>query len=242
MIQMSKRSTSWGGLELFILGGIVLCAVTLAYRMGSSPTEITILDRPRNESNSPDFLVRYLEATSTDYHVENGFLVLPVHGATREKLRGLLSGLGTYIDLLHDDRHNLVAKQANTPTGEPTAPVMIDRRTAEPTPDGRLSIVTHSVSWSSDTWQEFDQLLASLESQYCEVAEALEKIDPGVIVPRRFTPAEPAFAGRPLERAITSKKPLQTESDGDEVIELIEVAAPKKTDPIAPSGTRTLGN
>lgn len=238
----SKRSSTWGWVELSILGGIVLCVITLAYRMGSSPAEITILDRPRNEATSPDFLVRYLEATHTDYHVENGFLVLPVRGATREKLRGLLSGLGTYIDLLHDDRHNLVAKQSTSSTGEPTAPVMVERRTAEPTPDGRLSIVTHSISWSTDTWQEFDQLLASLESQYCEVAEALEKIDHGVIVPRRFTPAEPAFSGRPLERAITSKKTQQTESDGDDVIELIEVAAPKKTEPIAPSGTRTLGN
>ena len=229
-------------MEWTMVAGIMLCMVTLGYRMTSSPEKITILDRPRNEATSPDFLVRYLEATSTDYHVENGFIVLPVTNMTRDRLRGLLSGLGTYIDLLHDDRHSLVAKQSSTPSGEPTAPAMVDRRTAEPTPDGRLSVVTHSVTWSSDTWQEFDQLLSSLESQYCEVAEALEKIDPGMIVPRRFTPAEPTFTGRPLERAISAKKPAAPTNESDDVIELIEVAAPA-TPALPPANQgRTLGN
>jgi hypothetical protein len=235
-----KRGIGFGWLELAIVGGIVLCVATLGYRISSPPPEITILDRPRNEATSPDFLIRYLDATNTEYHVENGFLVLPVTNVTRERLRGLLSGLGTYIDLLQDDRHALVAKQTDSATEVPTAPAMIDRRTAEPTPDGRLNVVTHSVSWSADTWQEFDQLLSSLESQYCEVAEALEKIDRGIIVPRRFTPAEPVFAGRPLERAITAKK--HSEKDSDDVIELIEVAAPTGSSLPSANQNRSLGN
>jgi hypothetical protein len=149
--------------------------------------ELTFVDRPRDEAMNPDFVVRYLDATKTPYRLDQGFIRLKIHEKTDVQLRGLLSSLGTYIDLLQEDRQAIVARR-DSGDGDLDE---VQRRSAEPTEDGRLAIISHQVIWSDQAWQELDQLIQSLESQYREVAEALRHIDPHVVVPVRYTPVEP---------------------------------------------------
>jgi hypothetical protein len=164
--------------------------------------ELTFVDRPRDEASTPDFVVRYLDATKTPYRLDQGFIRLKIHGKTDVQLRGLLSSLGTYIDLLQEDRQMIVARRAVSESG-----AEIERRTAQPTEDGRLAITSHAIEWSDDAWQELDQLIQSLESQYREVAEALKRVDPNVVVPTRYTPVEPELNWR---SSLNSSRPRET--------------------------------
>jgi hypothetical protein len=187
-LERSRRgSVGTYGLEL--LAGVVACVCLAGFVwMQFRPMEeLTFVDRPRDEAMTPDFVVRYFDATKTPYRLDQGFIRLKIHDKTDVQLRGLLSSLGTYIDLLQEDRQAIVARRdsGDGNLGE------VQRRSAEPTEDGRLAITSHQIPWNDQAWQELDQLIQSLESQYREVAEALRRVDPNVVAPVRYTPVEP---------------------------------------------------
>ncbi|MBY0589546.1 hypothetical protein K2X85_20410 [bacterium] len=175
------------GLELLVGLMACLCLGAFAWLQWKPAEELTFVDRPRDEAATPDFVVRYLDATKTPYRLDQGFIRLKIHRKTDVQLRGLLSSLGTYIDLLQEDRQMIVSRRTSASQENHS----IERRTAQPTEDGRLAITSHAIEWSDDVWQELDQLIQSLESQYREVAEALRHVDRNVVVPARYTPVEP---------------------------------------------------
>jgi hypothetical protein len=187
-LERSRRG-SLGTYGLELLAGLVACVCLAGFVwMQIRPLqELTFVDRPRDEAMTPDFVVRYLDATKTPYRLDQGFIRLKIHEKSDVQLRGLLSSLGTYIDLLQEDRQVIVARRDS---GDGNLDE-VQRRSAEPTEDGRLAITSHQIPWSDQAWQELDQLIQSLESQYREVAEALRRVDPNVVVPVRYTPVEP---------------------------------------------------
>jgi hypothetical protein len=96
------------------------------------------------------------------------------------------------------------------------------------------------VDWDAAAWQEFDQLVLSLESQYAEVAEALKVLNGHVVIPRQFTPAEPVLDHDPIDRMISQQEP-RSGTRVEDALELIDVS-PEPTDSTSRRGVRSLGN
>lgn len=93
---------------------LLACAVlALLWIKSRTPVTVTLLDRPRGEDTERDFIRDFLDATSTEYVLDEGYVVLQGNRLVRKRLLQLLAGLQQCLSVNEENRRRLEGKEGS---------------------------------------------------------------------------------------------------------------------------------
>lgn len=182
---MHRRLQGLLSLDVLLIAGLVLCMLGYV-TFPRKQDRVLLVDRPRADFESADFVLEFLEVTQTPYELEHGFVAMEASPPIEARLLQLLSCLSTAIGVAE---HNLNAPQE-------------ERLRCFPNPTGEVHVVSDAKNRGVPVLRD-QQQLQSLQRQQGAILAAIQYLNPGAVGKATVGSAE-TIASLPI--------PLQTDT------------------------------